>query len=136
MKTTTVQRKCAEIPYVAQKFDTLGYLQSNFIDRKSAYLNKESNVLLKDLWIPCLSYVVHPSRTPGIVPGISLFFVSIDEENKVKIGKKRNASLIITWQSPVPFDSAVILIRSGKGKWLTPDRDYYGKQIVGDLSAK
>ena len=115
------------------KADTLDYLQTQIVDKKETYLNQPLDVLLRDLKMKVVCYMAHPGRPKEISPGISLYFMDINEVRDRIAHHQRVPDLWINWQSPVAWDTAAALIRKEHGNWSAPVQEFYGKLIVKDI---
>ncbi|NRS87716.1 uncharacterized protein YceK [Flavobacterium sp. 7E] len=113
--------------------DTLAYVRTSIIDRKSEYIGKNLNVLLNDLELPINNYLIGSSQIRGISPDIALQFYP---KNVLEL--KRQATidpviLNIVWETPLPKDEVLPILLKSKGVWTNEEKEYYGKQKVKDI---
>jgi hypothetical protein len=117
--------------------DTLSYLKT-FIDNKQNYINKELSVLLNDLNMPVLSYITSGSDIDRTIsPSITISFLSRKESSIRRFRKPHSAEklffLVIDWKTPLKIDDINSLMLLSKGEWLNGEKEFFGKQIVGDI---
>ena len=113
--------------------DTLAYVRTSIIDRKSEYIGKELNILLNDLELPINNYLIGSSNLRGISPDIGLQFYPKNVVN-LKIEKRIDPVILnIVWETPLPKDVVLPILLKSKGVWTNEEQEYYGKQIVKDI---
>ncbi|MFH6991795.1 hypothetical protein [Flavobacterium sp. FlaQc-48] len=112
VKTTTTNIISKDTPTVSkyQKLrtfkgtinDTLSYVRTSIINRKSEYVGTELKVLLNDLELPINNYLTGSSNLIGISPTLSLKFYP---KNVVELKKQARIDpviLVIIWETPLP----------------------------------
>ena len=132
-ETTTVPKYQKLNTFKGTTNDTLAYMRTSIIDRKSKYIGKELNILLNDLELPIHSYLIGLSNLRGISPGISLKFYP---KNVVELKRQARIDpviLNIVWETPLPLDIVNPMLIKSKGVWTNEEQEYYGKQIVKDI---
>ncbi|MFH6991781.1 hypothetical protein [Flavobacterium sp. FlaQc-48] len=113
--------------------DTLAYVRTSIIDRKSEYIGKELKFLLNDLELPINNYLIGSSHIRGISPDIGLQFYPKNVVN-LKIENRTDPVILnIIWETPVPKDVVLPMVIKNKGIWTNDEKEYYGKQIVKDI---
>ncbi len=132
-ETTTVPKYQKLNTFKGTTNDTLAYMRTSIIDRKSKYIGKELNILLNDLELPIHSYLIGLSNLRGISPGISLKFYP---KNVVELKRQARIDpviLNIVWETPLPLDIVNPMLIKSKGVWTNEEQEYYGKQIIKDI---
>ncbi len=113
--------------------DTLAYMRTSIIDRKSEYIGKELKFLLNDLELPINNYLIGSSHLRGISPDIGLQFYPKNVVN-LKIEKRIDPVILnIVWETPLPKDVVLPILLKNKGIWTNEAQEYYGKQIIKDI---
>ena len=132
-ETTTVSRYQKLNTYKGTTNDTLAYVRTSIIDRKSEYIGKELNILLNDLELPINNYLIGSSNLRGISPDIGLQFYPKNVVN-LKIEKRIDPVILnIVWETPLPKDVVLPILLKSKGIWTNEAQEYYGKQIIKDI---
>lgn len=116
--------------------DTLGYTKS-IVDNKEKYINKKFLVLLDDLKIPIKSYSPGMGNDRNVSVDVTFSF-----DDKVTTTNRQGGDLeqkpiylTIVWQKPL-LNTDMIRAISGShnnGDWGTIEKEYFSKQIVGDI---
>jgi hypothetical protein len=123
-------------PLSSFKGDTIRFLQKSILDRKAYYIGKALNVFLSDLNIPIVNHTttkIFSNRF--ITPGIGLQFYSYKEQSRRIKNKIDPIDIEITWVKPMSkakCDS--VLKKDNYARWATNAKEFYGKQIIGDLN--
>jgi hypothetical protein len=113
--------------------DTLAYVRTSIINRKSEYIGKELNILLNDLELPINNYLIGSSNLRGISPDISFKFYP---KNVVELKRQNRIDpviLTIVWETPLPKDVVLPMKIKNQNIWTTEEQEYYGKQKVKDI---
>ena len=113
--------------------DTLAYMRTSIIDRKSEYIGKELKVLLNDLELPINNYTTAGSNLRGISPRLSLKFYPKNVEELKRQARIDPVILNIVWETPLPLDITDPMMFKNQGIWTNEEQEYYGKQIVKDI---
>ena len=113
--------------------DTLAYVRTSIIDRKSEYIGKELNVLLKDLELPIRSYSTGSSNLRGISPSSTFYFYSKNVVDVKTYNRIDPVILTIVWEIPLPLDIVIPMWLKNKNMWTNEEQEYYGKQKVKDI---
>ncbi len=113
--------------------DTLAYMRTSIIDRKSEYIGKELKVLLNDLELPINNYTIGSSNLRGISPSLSLKFYPKNVLELKRQAKIDPVILVIVWEIPLPKDVVLPMALKSKWVWTNEAQEYYGKQIVKDI---
>ncbi len=131
--TTTVPKYQKLNTFKGTTNDTLAYVRTSIIDRKSEYIGKELKVLLSDLELPINNYTIGGSNLRGISPSLSLNFYP---ENVVELKRQAKIDpviLVIVWEIPLPKDVVLPMALKSKWVWTNEEQEYYGKQKVKDI---
>jgi hypothetical protein len=117
--------------------DTLNYIKT-FVDNKQNYINKEASVLLNDINMPVLSYITSGSDADRTIsPSITISFLSRKESSirafKKPLSAEKLFFLVIDWKTPLKIDDVNSLKLLSKGEWLNGEKEFFSKQIVGDI---
>ena len=113
--------------------DTLAYVRTSIIDRKSEYIGKDLKVLLNDLELPINNYTTAGSNLRGISPRLSLKFYPKNVEELKRQAKIDPVILVIVWETPLPLDIIDPMMIKNKAIWTNEEQEYYGKQKVKDI---
>ena len=113
--------------------DTLAYVRTSIINRKSKYIGKELKVLLNDLELPINNYTTAGSNLRGISPRLSLKFYPKNVEELKRQARIDPVILVIVWETPLPLDIIDPMMFKSQGKWTNEEQEYYGKQKVKDI---
>lgn len=133
MITTSISKNPNYIPLQRLQGDTLKYLQRNFLENQDFYRNKPLNVLLNDLDLDIKAYSNSYGRNLNLSDGLSLSFYSRSEE-RIKISNRKNPLvLVIQWETPLPQENIVKLLRKNKGQWTEEEKEYYGQHILKEI---
>ncbi|MBD0726714.1 hypothetical protein B6A10_16205 [Flavobacterium sp. L1I52] len=132
-ETTTVPKYQKLNTFKNTTNDTLAYVRTSIINRKSEYIGKELNVLLNDLELPIKRYLIGSSHTRGISPDITFEFypdnvINLKEKNRID-----PVILNIVWKTPLPKDIVLPMKIKNKNLWTNEEQEYYGKQIIKDI---
>lgn len=115
--------------------DTLRYLETNFLNRKEYYINKNLGILLNDLEMPVkLHYYWDNFNNESISTGISLVFMNKEQFYQNRRDPESRKILNIKWAKPISTDTSLELIRENKGLWTKKEISYYKNQTIGDIS--
>jgi hypothetical protein len=132
--TVSTNQSSSYEPLEKFKGDTLGYVQHNFIDNKQKYIGKDLNTLLKDVEIPVKSYIPSGSTNqPTIMPAMHLEFYTSNQVTERLNSPDKLVDIIIIWSPPLPYEGVEKMWLNNKGAWTDAERNYYGKQIIGDI---
>ena len=132
-ETTTVTKYQKLNTFKDTTNDTLAYMRTSIIDRKSKYIGKELNVLLNDLELPINNYTIGGSNLRGISPSLSLKFYPKNVLELKRQAKIDPVILVIIWETPLSKDDILPILLKSKGVWTNEEQEYYGKQIVKDI---
>ncbi len=131
--TTTIPKYQKLRTFKGTTNDTLAYMRTSIINRKSKYIGKELNVLLNDLELPINNYRIGTSHLRGISPSISFKFYPDNVVELKKQAKFDPVILNILWETPLPKDTVIPLLLKTGGFWTNEEKKYYGKQKVKDI---
>ena len=133
-KETTIVAKYQKLnTFKGTTNDTLAYMRTSIIDRKSEYIGKELNVLLNDLELPIKRYLIGTSRKVGISHGITFEFYPNNVVN-LKINSKIDPVILnIYWETPLSTDIIFPMKIKNQNIWTNEEKEYYGKQIIKDI---
>ncbi len=132
-ETTTVTKYQKLNTFKDTTNDTLAYMRTSIIDRKSKYIGKELNVLLNDLELPINNYTIGGSNLRGISPSLSLKFYPKNVLELKRQAKIDPVILVIIWETPLSKDDILPILLKSKGVWTNEEQEYYGKQKVKDI---
>ena len=132
-ETTTVPKYQKLNTFKGTTNDTLAYVRTSIIDRKSKYIGKELNVLLNDLELPINNYTIGGSNLRGISPSLSLKFYPKNVLELKRQAKIDPVILVIIWETPLSKDDILPILLKSKGVWTNEEQEYYGKQKVKDI---
>ncbi|OOV19565.1 hypothetical protein [Flavobacterium sp. LM4] len=113
--------------------DTLKYLETNFLQNRDFYKGKPLDILLNDLEID----IQYCSNSYGsnlyLSNGLSLNFHTRTEK-RVKIKDKKNPLVLtIDWETPLPQEKIIELLRKNNGQWTEEEKNYYGQNIIKEI---
>ena len=132
-ETTTVPKYQKLNTFKGTTNDTLAYVRTSIINRKSEYIGKELNILLNDLELPINNYLIGSSNLRGISPDISFKFYP---KNVVELKRQARIDpfiLTIVWETPLPKDVVLPMKIKNQNIWTDEEQEYYGKQKVKDI---
>lgn len=133
MITTSISKNPNYISLQKVQGDTLKYLQINFLENQYFYRNKPLNVLLNDLELDIKAYSNSYGSNLYLSDGLSLNFYSRSEK-KIKISNIKNPLvLVVQWETPLPQENIVKLLRKNKGQWTEEEKEYYGQHILKEI---
>ena len=134
INTTTVPKYQKLSSFKGTTNDTLAYMRTSIIDRKSEYIGKELNILLNDLELPINYYLIGSSNLRGISPSLTLYFYP---KNVVDIKRHNRIDPVIftiVWETPLPNKEELFTMKfKNKNIWTNEEQEYYGKQKVKDI---
>jgi hypothetical protein len=117
------------------KGDTIKFLQKSILDRKAYYIGKELDVFLNDLNIPIVNNTTIRTNKKFISPGVYLQIYSKTEQNLRKKNNIDPINFIVTWTQPMLIaKSDSVRKKDNDLPWATNAKEFYGKQIIGDLN--
>ena len=131
--TTTVPKYQKLNTFKGTTNDTLAYVRTSIIDRKSEYIGKELKVLLNDLELPINNYLIGLSNLRGISTDIRFKFYPKNVVELKKQAKIDPVILVIIWETPLPLDIVDPMVLKSKGVWTNEEQEYYSKQKVKDI---
>ena len=131
--TTTVPKYQKLSTFKGTTNDTLAYMRTSIIDRKSKYIGKELKVLLNDLELPINYYLIGSSNLKGISPSLTLYFYPKNVVNIKRHNKIDPVIFTIVWETPLPKDVVLPMKIKNQNIWTTEEQEYYGKQKVKDI---
>ncbi len=132
-ETTTASKYQKLNTFKGTTNDTLAYVRTSIIDRKSEYIGKELKFLLNDLELPINNYLIGSSHLRGISPTLSFKFYPKNVVELKRQAKIDPVILVIVWETPLPKDVVLPMIIKNKGIWTNEEQEYYGKQKVKDI---
>ena len=100
-ETTTVPKYQKLNTFKGTTNDTLAYMRTSIIDRKSKYIGKELKVLLNDLELPINYYLIGSSNLKGISPSLTLYFYPKNVVNIKRHNKIDPVIFTIVWETPL-----------------------------------
>lgn len=121
-------------PLFEFNYDTLKYVEANFLHRNGAYINKPLDTLLADLEIPVVGFLV------GVFPknnylsrSVSLsFFTDAKVDSKLK--KHENpVILVVEWATPLPSEEVLSLVSKSHNVWNKEVRQYFSSKIIANI---
>ena len=132
-ETTTVPKYQKLNTFKGTTNDTLAYVRTSIIDRKSEYIGQDLIVILRDLELPIKRYLIGDSHLKGISPSLTLYFypknvVDIKRHNRID-----PVILTVVWESALPKDIVNPMWLKNKSIWTNEEQEYYGKQKVKDI---
>ncbi len=114
--------------------DTLAYVRTSIINRKSEYIGKELNILLNDLELPINYYLIGSSNLKGISPSLTLYFYPKNVVNIKRHNKIDPVIFTIVWETPLSNKEELFTMKfKNQNIWTTEEQEYYGKQKVKDI---
>jgi hypothetical protein len=132
-ETTTVPKYQKLNTFKGTTNDTLAYVRTSIINRKSKYIGKELKVLLNDLELPINNYTIGGSNLRGISPSLSLEFYPNNVLELKRQARIDPVILVIIWETPLSKDDILPILLKSKGVWTNDEQEYYGKQKVKDI---
>ncbi len=116
-------------------FDTLQWVQTNIINNKQNFIDREFSVLLNALPIPLKSYyTISPENAVGNITSIGVSFLPSFEayaDNYPPV--MFPVRLIIVWQTPIPMIEYDSIGYASKGVWGNAENQFFGNRIVADI---
>ena len=131
--TTTVPKYQKLNTFKGTTNDTLAYVRTSIIDRKSEYIGKELNVLLNDLELPINNYLIGTSNLRGISPSSTFYFYPRNVVDIKRYNRIDPVILTIVWETSLPLDIVLPMKIKNQNIWTDEEQEYYGKQIIKDI---
>jgi formylglycine-generating enzyme required for sulfatase activity len=135
------------MPYLPQEKcfqgDTLRYIKC-IEERQSQYIGRPLNMFLKDLELPVKSFFNGRTFSPmntGEVTTLAFYEVETTTTFLADLRAHRRRHditnivlLTIKWKTPLPPDIIENLQKTSGGKWTPSVQEYFGKQIIQEIT--
>jgi hypothetical protein len=110
----------------------LKYIQTNFLNRQEAYINKPFKVFLSDLGIPVKTFVAGTSgKRMTLSPHVRLELFTY-QQMKSKIQHHINPiQLLVIWVTPLE-DTYAVQFKS-QGIWTTDVEQYFADKTIAGI---
>jgi hypothetical protein len=114
--------------------DTIAYIKEKIVDKKSSYIGKSLEQLLKDLptvtrYIP---HVVENNRNISL--GLTLYFTTAGRVLDQLEKKKDSPFVVITWATPSNNNDLIPLgLKIFGGEWTQVAYNYYKNKLIANI---
>ncbi|MEO5564799.1 MAG: hypothetical protein ABIR18_15235 [Chitinophagaceae bacterium] len=131
--------KCSLKQITVLNIDTLKYLKEEIIGNKYVYIGEEFNKLLDSLILQPVFFFynvggIDNNTDPNKSNAVYFHYFNGTETFKRLKNHITAGVLKIYWQKPINVDSVVAFGRKNGRQWSRDAADFYGKQIVKDIS--